>query len=122
MAGLDAHRQSRHRVRRAARAEPRAHDARGDARLLERRPPRARGHGVTVADDLALALELADGADAITTAQFRSASLVVETKPDMSPVTEADRGVERMVRSVLAERRPDDAVVGEEFGSSGPAS
>ena len=72
-----------------------------------------------VHSDLALALELADAADAITMAQFRSAALVVETKPDLTPVTEADRGVERSMRRVLGDRRPGDAVVGEEFGSSG---
>jgi len=72
-----------------------------------------------VADDLALALELADAADAITMPLFRDTGLVIETKPDMTPVTEADRGVERMMRDVLTERRPGDAVLGEEFGSSG---
>src|SRR5205823_7704240 len=45
--------------------------------------------------------------------------LTVETKPDMTPVTEADRGVEWALRDVLAARRPGDAVVGEELGSSG---
>src|SRR2546421_588618 len=45
-------------------------------------------------DDLALALELADVADGVTVAAFRSRDLVVETKPDLTPVTAADRGVE----------------------------
>ncbi len=70
-------------------------------------------------DDLRLALELADAADAITMAAFRSAGLRVETKPDLSPVTEADRGVERELRARIAAERPGDAVVGEEFGVSG---
>ncbi len=43
----------------------------------------------------------------------------METKPDLTPVSEADRGVEEMIRSALAEVRPDDAVLGEEYGSSG---
>jgi histidinol-phosphatase len=69
-------------------------------------------------DDLALALELADLADAITLERFGADDLVVETKPDLTPVTEADREVERVVRERLARDRLDDAVVGEEFGST----
>ena len=67
-----------------------------------------------VADDLALALELADAADEITMPLFRDTRLVIDTKPDMTPVTEADRGVERVLRDVLGGRRPDDAVLGEQ--------
>jgi histidinol-phosphatase len=70
-------------------------------------------------DDLALAHELADVADTITLRHFRSEDLVVETKPDMTPVSEADKEVERAVRDRLAKTRPDDAVVGEEYGASG---
>jgi histidinol-phosphatase len=70
-------------------------------------------------EDLELALELADAADSITLARFRAADLVVETKPDLTPVTEADTAVERAVRSRLAQTRPDDAILGEEFGGSG---
>ena len=69
-------------------------------------------------DDLALALELADLADSITIPRFRAEDLVVETKPDLTPVTEADRAVERAIRDRLASVRPDDAVVGEEYGAS----
>ena len=69
-------------------------------------------------DDLALALELADVADAITLARFQAADLVVETKPDLTPVTEADTAVERTLRERLAEARPGDAIVGEEYGST----
>ncbi|MGA8337717.1 MAG: inositol monophosphatase family protein, partial [Solirubrobacteraceae bacterium] len=69
--------------------------------------------------DLGLALELANLADSITLARFRAADLVVETKPDLTPVTEADTAVERAVRAQLAELRPGDAVVGEEYGDSG---
>jgi histidinol-phosphatase len=69
-------------------------------------------------EDLALALELADVADAITLARYRATDLVVETKPDLTPVTEADTAVERVLRERLAADRPGDAIVGEEYGSS----
>jgi histidinol-phosphatase len=68
-------------------------------------------------EDLELALELADTADAITLARFRADDLVVETKPDLTPVSEADRDVEQALRDRLASVRPDDAVVGEEYGA-----
>ena len=71
-----------------------------------------------LATDLQLALDLADRADAITMAAFPRPDLVVETKADRTPVSEADRAVEEMVRKALAEARPDDRVVGEEFGDS----
>jgi histidinol-phosphatase len=70
------------------------------------------------ADDLELALELADVADSITLARFRAADLVVDTKPDLTPVTEADTAVERAMRERLAEVRPGDGVLGEEYGVS----
>ena len=69
-------------------------------------------------EDLALALRMADRADEMTLAAFRSEDLVIDTKPDLTPVTEADRGVERMVREVLLQERPDDAIVGEEYGGA----
>jgi histidinol-phosphatase len=71
---------------------------------------------MTLADDLALAQELADAADVITMARFRATDLRVETKPDMSPVSEADRAVESDMRSRIAEARPGDGVLGEEEG------
>ena len=74
------------------------------------------------AEDLALAHELADAADATTAARYEAADLVVEAKPDLTPVTDADRAVEDDVRRLLADRRPDDAVVGEERGESGSGS
>ena len=70
-------------------------------------------------DDLALALALADLADAVTLRRFRATDLVVETKPDLTPVSEADREVERVLRDAVARERPGDAVVGEEYGSTG---
>jgi histidinol-phosphatase len=69
-------------------------------------------------DDLELALELAELADAITLGRFRAADLVVETKPDLTPVSEADRDVEQAMRERLAVARPGDAVFGEEYGES----
>ncbi|CAA9331386.1 MAG: Histidinol-phosphatase [alternative form] [uncultured Frankineae bacterium] len=74
---------------------------------------------MTLEQDLALAHELADAADAITVERFGAVDLVVEAKPDLTPVSDADRAVERVVRSVLASRRPADAVLGEEDGQSG---
>ena len=71
-----------------------------------------------MADELALALELADIADAMTLSRYRAEDLVVETKPDLTPVTEADRGVEEAIRERLAAIHPDDAVLGEEFGAT----
>jgi histidinol-phosphatase len=72
-------------------------------------------------DDLALALELADVADVITMARFRAEDLVVETKPDLTPVSEADRAVEQALREHLATRRPEDTVFGEEYGGGDAA-
>jgi histidinol-phosphatase len=72
--------------------------------------------------DLRLALELADAADAISLQHFQSATLAVRTKIDMSPVSEADEAVERVLRERLGADRPDDGIVGEEFGSSGSGS
>jgi histidinol-phosphatase len=71
--------------------------------------------------DLELAHRLADAADAISLARFRT-GLAVERKPDLTPVTEADRGVEAELRRLLAEERPDDAVLGEEEGVSGDSA
>ena len=72
--------------------------------------------------DLALALELADEADALSRSRFRASDLRIETKPDLTPVTDADRGVEELIRTRLDEARSGDAVLGEEFGASGSAS
>jgi histidinol-phosphatase len=67
-------------------------------------------------EELAFAHELADVADAISMSRFRALDLVVTAKPDMSPVTEVDHGIERAIRELLAVHRPRHAVVGEEFG------
>jgi histidinol-phosphatase len=70
-------------------------------------------------DDLALAHALADAADVITQARYQANDLIVETKPDLTPVSDADRAVEDAVRRILGDRRPQDAVVGEERGVTG---
>ena len=72
--------------------------------------------------DLEVALELADIADGITMASFRDIDLVVDTKPDMTPVSAADRAAEKAMRDHLGRVRPDDAILGEEFGESGTSS
>lgn len=69
------------------------------------------------ADDLALAHLLADIADAISLDRYQSLDLVITTKPDNTPVTDADRAVESAIREALATHRPSDGLLGEEFGS-----
>lgn len=68
--------------------------------------------------DLDFAQSLADAADVITMARFGSQNLHVETKPDHTFVTDADRTVEQTLRDLINEFRPDDAIIGEEFGST----
>lgn len=68
------------------------------------------------AADLQLALSIADRADDITRDRFLALDLKVDDKPDLSPVSDADLAVEEMVRSVLSLERPEDAILGEEFG------
>src|SRR3954447_8287711 len=72
-------------------------------------------------DDLRLTLSLADDADAITMRYFQAATLAVRTKSDRTPVSEADEAVERMIRERLERERPDDGILGEEFGARGDA-
>ncbi|KAB8171149.1 histidinol-phosphatase [Streptomyces sp. 3MP-14] len=70
-------------------------------------------------DDLRLAHVLADAADAATMDRFKALDLKVDTKPDMTPVSEADRAAEELIRSALRRARPRDAVLGEEYGNEG---
>jgi histidinol-phosphatase len=67
--------------------------------------------------DLELALELAAIADGITMARYLAQDLVITTKPDNTPVTDADKATEEALRKHLAVARPTDGLVGEEFGS-----
>jgi histidinol-phosphatase len=69
--------------------------------------------------DLAFAFSLADAADAVTTARFRASDLRVETKPDLTPVSEADRAAEEVIRSLIASSGRGEGVLGEEFGDDG---
>ncbi|HEU0192338.1 MAG TPA: histidinol-phosphatase [Mycobacterium sp.] len=69
-------------------------------------------------EDLTLALALADRADALTMARFGALDLRVDTKPDLTPVTDADQATETALRQALAAERPDDDVLGEEFGGT----
>jgi histidinol-phosphatase len=69
-------------------------------------------------DDLPLALALADRADALTSDRFGALDLRVDTKPDLTPVTDADRAVETELREVLGRERIQDSIVGEEFGGT----
>jgi histidinol-phosphatase len=70
-------------------------------------------------DDLRLAISLADAADAVTIERFRAGDLQVETKPDRTPVTEADLAAERAMLDLLSVERPDDAILSEEAGERG---
>jgi histidinol-phosphatase len=72
----------------------------------------------TIADDLALALQLADLADAVTMERYGALDLRIETKPDLSPVTDADQATEDALRTTLSQQRPGDALLGEEFGGA----
>jgi histidinol-phosphatase len=67
--------------------------------------------------DLQLALELAALADEISMARYLAQDLVVSTKPDNTPVTDADKATEEALRKHLAKERPTDGLVGEEFGN-----
>jgi histidinol-phosphatase len=70
-------------------------------------------------DDLAFALSLADDADAIAMARFGDVDLQVETKSDLTPVSEADRLVESTLRARIGLERRGEAVLGEEEGGDG---
>ncbi len=72
--------------------------------------------------DLDFAFELADRADTITLSHFRRHDLEVDRKPDRTFVTEADRAAESAIRELVASRRPEDVVSGEEFGEVASAS
>ncbi|ALU40507.1 histidinol phosphatase [Kocuria flava] len=73
----------------------------------------------TYTDDLRLAHILADAVDRLTMRRFKAQDLAVDTKPDLTPVTDADREAEQLIRTQLGRARNRDAVIGEEFGSSG---
>jgi histidinol-phosphatase len=74
-----------------------------------------------VTDDLAFALQMADRADELTLRRFGALDLAVDTKPDLTPVSDADRDAETLMRRMIDAERPDDLVVGEEFGQASGA-
>jgi histidinol-phosphatase len=75
--------------------------------------------GLVTSVDLEFAAGLADIADRLSLARFGASDLRVETKPDLSPITEADRAIEKALRERIATERPGDSVLGEEEGSTG---
>jgi len=72
--------------------------------------------------DLDLALKMADHADEISLKRFRALDLLVESKPDRSPVTDADRAVEAQLRALVADYKPTDSFIGEEFENTGESN
>lgn len=70
------------------------------------------------AEELIFALTLADQSDAISLSRYRALDLEITTKPDNTPVTDADRAVEEAIRGAIAATYPSDTIVGEEFGDS----
>ena len=76
----------------------------------------------SLGDDLSLALALAVDADLVALDRFRAVDLVVTTKPDRTPVTDADQAVERGIRATIEAARPHDSILGEEYGSVGEGS
>lgn len=70
-------------------------------------------------EDLTLAHRLADAADAITLKRYQAIDLAITTKPDNTPVTDADKSSEQAIRALLHAHRPEDGIVGEEFGNEG---
>jgi histidinol-phosphatase len=76
----------------------------------------------SLSDDLALALALAGDADLISLDRFSALDLVVTTKPDRTPVTDADQAVERSLRAGITAARPTDSIFGEEYGTEGESS
>ena len=77
---------------------------------------------IDLSNDLACALRLADIADKVTMSYFDRSDLVVKTKTDASHVTEADLATERAIRDHLQSERPQDGILGEEYGRSGSSS
>lgn len=76
----------------------------------------------SLSDDLSLALALAAEADLISLERFHAVDLVVTTKPDRTPVTDADQAVERTIRRGIEAARPSDSILGEEYGTQGDST
>lgn len=73
-------------------------------------------------EELTAVLVIADEVDAITLGHFVSSDFSVESKPDLTPVTNADREAEEYIRAKISEKFSDDAIYGEEHGSTGAGS
>jgi histidinol-phosphatase len=67
--------------------------------------------------DLELVQRIGKAADRVSMARFLSQDLVIETKPDSTPVTDADKATEKCIREILEAERPEDGILGEEFGA-----
>lgn len=72
--------------------------------------------------DLELALELAQHARNVTMSRYRALDLMVETKPDRTPVSEADKACEVLLRKEIEAARPSDGIIGEEFAAVNESS
>lgn len=72
-------------------------------------------------DDLAVAFAAADAASSLAL-EFYDAGVTVQPKDDDTPVTEADHAVEQLLRERISHARPDDALLGEEYGLEGSSS
>ena len=70
---------------------------------------------------VALAERLVEAAAAEIRPRFRQ-PIATERKADISPVTEADRAAEQAIRAILGTERPDDGIVGEEYGNAAGTS
>lgn len=86
--------------------------------MIESSPPSRTGER-RWRDDLHLAHTIADQVDPLTQARFDNQDFEIETKPDLTPVTAADREAERLIRDYLSRARTRDSVLGEEFGTTG---
>jgi histidinol-phosphatase len=86
---------------------------------FQQSPSPTNGPVRTYEDDLRLAHVIADQVDSITMSRFKAVDLHVERKPDDTPVSDADRTAEEVIRGQLARARTRDAIVGEEYGSAG---
>jgi histidinol-phosphatase len=90
-----------------------------DVTAEARRVPTGPCASGTADDELAFAHDVADAADKITLARFGTKDLIVDQKPDLTPVSDADRATERQIVDMIATARPTHAIVGEEYGATG---
>lgn len=74
------------------------------------------------AQDLEFTHKLADAADKISMARFGAIDLKIETKPDFTPVSDADKSVEEELRTLIGKYAPSDSIIGEEFGHDGSSN